>query len=203
MTTNDNGATRLEIDHADRAFGQMALMKAIGTADPDFYAGLVTQLISVGSQGRSADEGGTNFILSVVKGLRPRDQIETMLATQMAAVHNATMNFARRLARAENIPQQDSAERAFNKLARTFAAQVSALKDYRSRGEQKMTVQHVHVADGGKAVIGNVSTPVLGVGASGKAKEQPHALGYAPGVEVPREIEAERVPVPSSGRSRI
>jgi hypothetical protein len=39
----------------------------------------------------------------------------------------------------------------FNKLARTFAAQVAALKDYRSKGEQKMTVQHVHVADGGQA----------------------------------------------------
>jgi hypothetical protein len=31
-----------------------------------------------------------------------------MLATQMAAVHMATMTFARRLAHVENIPQQDS-----------------------------------------------------------------------------------------------
>jgi hypothetical protein len=46
-----------------------------------------------------------------------------------------------------------------NKLARTFAAQVEALKRYRSGGEQKMTVQHVHVADGGQAIVGNVSTP--------------------------------------------
>jgi hypothetical protein len=34
--------------------------------------------------------------------------------------------------------QQDSAERAFNKLARTFAAQVEALKRYRGGGEQTM-----------------------------------------------------------------
>jgi hypothetical protein len=67
------------------------------------------------------------------------------------------MTFARRLAHVENIPQQDSAERAFNKLTRTFAAQVAALKDYRSRGEQKMTVQHVHVAEGGQAIVGNVN----------------------------------------------
>jgi hypothetical protein len=148
---------------------------------------------------------GTNFVLSVVKGLQPRDQVEAMLAAQMAAVHNATMNFARHLARAENIPQQDSAERAFNKLARTFAAQVAALKDYRSRGEQRMTVQHVHVGEGGQAIVGNVSTPApgVGVGASEKMKEQPHALGYAPGVEMPRPIEAKRCAVPSAGRSRI
>jgi len=30
------------------------------------------------------------------------------------------------------IPQQDSAKRAFNKLARTFAAQVETLKRYRA-----------------------------------------------------------------------
>ena len=97
------------------------------------------------------------------------------------------------------IPQQDSAQNAFNKLARTFAAQVAALKDYRSKGEQKMTVQHVHVADGGQAVIGNVGTPPPGGGASEKMKEQPHALGYAPGVEMPRPAEAERATVPLAG----
>jgi hypothetical protein len=41
------------------------------------------------------------------------------------------MTFARRLAQVENIPQQDIAERALNKLARTLAAQVEALKNYR------------------------------------------------------------------------
>jgi hypothetical protein len=35
-------------------------------------------------------------------------------------------------------PQQDSAVRAFNKLARTFAAQVETLKRYRGGGEQTM-----------------------------------------------------------------
>jgi hypothetical protein len=82
-------------------------------------------------------EKGANFMLSVIKGIEPRDQIEAMLAAQMAAVHVASMTFAQRLAHVDNIPQQDSAERAFNKLTRTFAAQVSALKEYRSKGEQK------------------------------------------------------------------
>jgi hypothetical protein len=36
------------------------------------------------------------------------------------------------------IPQQDSAVRALNKLARTFAAQVETLKRYRGGGEQTM-----------------------------------------------------------------
>jgi len=189
------------IDYPDRAFGQIALMKALGTTDDDFLVGLLNQLVNTGSQGPNADESETNFMLAVVKGIEPRDQIEAMLAAQMAAVHNATMTFARRLAGVETIRQQDSAQTAFNKLARTFAAQVSALKDYRSKGEQKMTVQHVHVAEGGQAIVGNVNAPAEGVGARKKTEVQPHAIAYAPGVEMPRQIEAERAPVPCASRS--
>ncbi|RWP70780.1 hypothetical protein [Mesorhizobium sp.] len=92
-----------------------------------------------------------------MKSIEPQDQIEAMLASQMAAVRMATMTFARRLAHCETIPQQDSAERAFNKLTRTFAAQVEALKKYRTGGQQHVTVKHVTVNEGGQAIVGNVS----------------------------------------------
>ena len=126
-----------------------------------------------------------------------------MLAAQMAAVHMASMTFARRLAHVETVTQQDSASNAFNKLTRTFATQMEALKRYRSGGEQKMTVQHVHVAEGGQAIVGNVSASSEGVGARKKSEDQPHALGYAPGVAMPRQIEAERAKVPSAGGVRL
>ena len=80
-----------------------------------------------------------------------------MLAAQMAAIHVATLTLAQRLAHAEILPQQDSAERALNKLARTFATQMEALKRYRTGGEQKVTVQHVSVSEGGQAIVGNVT----------------------------------------------
>src|SRR6202040_2127433 len=99
------------------------------------------------------------------------------------------LTFARRLAHVESIPQQDSAQTAFNKLARTFAAQVEALKRYRSGGQQKMTVQHGHVAEGGQAIVGNVNATREGVGARKKVEEQPHALAYAPGVAMSCDIE--------------
>ena len=107
-------------------------MESLGTADFDFYAGLLTQLANVGTQEKTLDERGTNFMLAMVRGIGPKDEIEAMMAAQMAAVHMTTMTFARRLAQVDNIPQQDSAERAFNKLARTFAVQVEALKRYRT-----------------------------------------------------------------------
>jgi hypothetical protein len=63
-----------------------------------------------------------------------------------------------------------------------------------------MTVQHVHVAEGGQAIVGNVNAPAEGVGARKKSEDQPHAqLTYAPGGEMPRQIEAERATVPSAG----
>jgi hypothetical protein len=40
----------------------------------------------------------------------------------------------------------------------TFALQMETLKKYRSSGEQRITVQHVTVNDGGQAVVGNVNT---------------------------------------------
>jgi len=110
-------------------------------------------------------------MLSVVKGVEPGDQVEAMLAAQMAAVHMATMTFARRLAHVENIAQQDSAERAFIKLARTFAAQVEALKRYRSRGDQTVRVEHVTVNDGSRAIVGNVTQ---GGGVRWKTRRRPH-----------------------------
>jgi len=200
VVTGQN-AVKTEVDHPDSVIGVVALMRALGTTDFDFYNGLISQLLNA-SREKEASESGTNFMLSVIKGIEPRDQTEAMLAAQMAAVHMASMTFARRLTHVETIPQQDSASNAFNKLTRTFAAQVEALKRYRSGGEQKMTVQHVHVAGGGQAIVGNVNASTEGVGARKKVGEQPHAqLTYAPGVATPRQIEAERATVPSASHS--
>jgi hypothetical protein len=191
----EGDVAKINHDHPDAHTGTVAIMRAMGTTDLDFFDGLMLQLVNAG-QGPRPSENAVDFMLAVIKGVEPRDQIEAMLAAQMAAVHMASMTFARRLAHVENIAQQDSAERAFNRLTRTFAAQVEALKRYRSGGEQKMTVQHLHVAEGGQAIVGNVSAPAEGVGVRKKSEVQPHALGYAPGVAMPRQIEAERTEMP-------
>ena len=68
------------------------------------------------------------------------------------------MQMAKRLNNVENLPQQDSAERALNKLSRSFASQMEALRKHRNGGKQTVTVQHVNVSDGGQAIVGNVET---------------------------------------------
>jgi hypothetical protein len=102
----------IQPDHPDETTGLILLMAALGTADVDFLNGFLSQLANASSSGHEVDEHSINFMLSVVKGIQPQDQIEAMLAAQMAAVHVATMTFARQLAHVENIPQQDSAERS-------------------------------------------------------------------------------------------
>jgi hypothetical protein len=161
-------------DHPMPLFGRALVMQALGMADADFFDGLLAQLVNASAQDKKPDERGLNFMLAAIKAIQPKDEAECMLAAQMAAVHMATMTFARRVNNVDNIPQQDSAERAFNKLARTFSVQMEALKRYRTGGEQKVTVQHVTVNEGGQAIVGTVSQEAGGGGCDKRSEEQPH-----------------------------
>ena len=151
-----DGTLQITFSHADPDVAHNLLMAGLGTCDANFMMGIHGEIASIGARGRKIDEGASNFLLSVVRAMQPRDELETMLAVQMGAVHQATMMMARRLNHVETIPQQDAAERALNKLARTYAMQMEALKRYRTGGHQKVTVEHVTVNAGGQAIVGTV-----------------------------------------------
>ena len=53
------------------------------------------------------------------------------------------------------------------KMLRTFTAQMEALKRYRTGGQQKVTVEHVHVTAGGQAIVGVVNRGKANSGKSG------------------------------------
>ena len=83
-----------------------------------------------------------------------------------------------------------------NKLSRTYATLLEALNRHRGKGQQKVTVEHVHVHNGGQAIVGNV-----GGGMQTKSEDQPHALGYAPGQEMrSANTEREAVPIARDGK---
>ncbi len=156
-------------DHPNPTVAHVLLARAMGSTDQAFTHSMLLQMANASGTGPVPDEATLNFLLSVIEGVAPRDQTEAMLAAQMAVVHNTMMTFARRLNHVESIPQQDSAERTLNKLARTFAVQMETLKRYRTGGEQKVTVQHVHVNDGGQAIVGTVAPIPLEGGGAGNA----------------------------------
>jgi len=109
-----------------------------------------------GNAGEASDE--RYFMLSIVKDIAARDAVERMLAVQMAATHVAMIRSARWLSGTETIPQVQAHYTGYNKLARTYAAQVEALRKYRNGGKQTVTVQHVNVEDGGQAIVGHVQS---------------------------------------------
>jgi len=189
--SKDGSSWQIGFDHPDQLVGRALVMDALASADEDFLNGIKNQLANASAHGQDIDERGLNFMLSVIKGIGPRDQLEAMLAAQMAAVHVATMTFARHLAQAEETVLVDSAERAFNKLTRTFAMQMEALKRYRSGAEQKVTLQHVSVAEGGQAIVGNVTQAPRENGQEKAAREKAATL---PDTNV--------VPMPSMDKSK-
>lgn len=137
-----------------------ALCRIFGTSDTMQANTLLSHCLKSLKTDEASDEHlGQDeriFMLSVIRDLAPRDPVERMLAVQMAATHVATIRSARWLANTENIPQVQAHYTGFNKLARTFAAQVEALRKHRTGGEQRVTVQHVNVSDGGQAIVGNI-----------------------------------------------
>ena len=145
------------IDHPDPELGEQLMANALGVADRDAMHGILRQLVKASVSGENPDEVNLSFMISMVKSIKPRDSVETMLVAQMVSVHVMAMRCAHHLAHAEDLAQHDSAARALGRLARTFPAQIDALNRYRSHGEPAVTVQNVSVGDGGNAIVGNVT----------------------------------------------
>ncbi len=139
---------------------ESALCEIFGTPDRKQASDFLGHCIKVLKADEASDDHPGHderaFMLSIIRDLAPRDAVERMLAVQMAATHVATIRSARRLAHTENIPQAQAHYTGFNKLARTFAAQVEALRKHRTGGKQTVVVQHMNVSDGGQAIVGNV-----------------------------------------------
>src|SRR5947209_15041472 len=132
-------------------------------------------------------------------GIAPQDEIESMIAAQLIAAHNATMECYRRAMIGEQTLEgrRDNLSQA-NKLSRTYAVLLDALNRHRGKGQQKVTVEHVHVHSGGQAVVGMVETP--GGGDRPKSEDQPPAkqIAHAPQPAV-WSADQEREPFPVTG----
>ncbi len=124
-----------------------------------------------------SNQGELKKLLVHLQDINPQGAVEEMLATQMLGTHKmimTTITFAHKMMFPEMI---GNFVNALTKLSRTFTTQMEALNRHRGKGQQKMTVEHVHVNAGGQAIIGHVDTsPKKGKGGriNEKNKEQPH-----------------------------
>jgi hypothetical protein len=98
--------------------------------------------------------------LAALRGFKPRDELEGMLAAQMIGLHNAAMECMRRAMVADQPMEcQNHLLAQANKLTRSYTLMMESLNRYRGKAtEQKVTVEHVHVHAGGQAIVGHVET---------------------------------------------
>ncbi|OJX50297.1 MAG: hypothetical protein BGO81_04235 [Devosia sp. 66-22] len=163
----ENGVVQVQIDakDADKNAGRVEdqFCAQFGTDNSHFASLMAEQLAaySVVKDKNTGDEqvnaNVANAHISIVRGIGPRDEVEAMLAVQMAGIHMLTFAAIGTAYKTTQPMQKDQALAQVNKLSRTFTTQMEALKRYRSAGEQKVTVEHVHVHEGGQAVVGNVT----------------------------------------------
>ncbi len=97
--------------------------------------------------------------LELYESLEPADGAEGMLGLQMVGTHDAALQCLKRAA----LPNQtfagrDMALKHASKLMALYTQQLAALNKHRGKGQQKVTVEHVNVAAGGQAIVGNIET---------------------------------------------
>jgi len=207
------GGAYIGPDHPMPALWAMALQQVFGTANLDFAALMLGDISDAATaEHDTVDEKAANGILGALHGINPGDEVEAMLATQMVATHLAAMECLR-WARApgQTFEGRDMNLRHATKLSRTYTMQVDSLKRYRSKGEQRVVVQHQHVnvtaEQAAVQVNGGVDPAPEGRGTASKPEEQPHApakpapLAYEPGTPLPCPDPA-RDAMPATGSER-
>jgi hypothetical protein len=99
-----------------------------------------------------------NIGIAILNELKPRDVMEAMLITQMIGVNNIAMETLPLAMRANQTCEGKEINiRQATKLIRTFTQQMATLKNYRQKGQDKVTVEHVTVNDGGQAIVGSIT----------------------------------------------
>jgi hypothetical protein len=134
------------------------LRNAFGTASSAFVQASLYQLIAAARlPGSGISEIAVNASLALIEGAKPQGEIEAALVLQMACTHAAAMAVLATFAGGHG-PDRNMAIRASaaGRLLRAYATQVETLRRLRNGGSQIVRVEHVHINEGGQALIGNV-----------------------------------------------
>ena len=165
--------------------------KATGASSPETGAvrlSQVTNTLWLGNSDAMAEAATVVDVMQTMEELAPRDGFERMLINQMMAVHHATMEcFRRAMISQQSFEGRDSNLKHAQKLTAMYAVQLETLNKHRGKGQQKVTVEHVNVAAGGQAIVGNVETRSAPGGAAEQQKAPPQ---IAHQVDRPNPLEA-------------
>jgi hypothetical protein len=136
-----------------------ALKTALGTCSSAFVTASLAQLqFAARLPDGPVSETAMNAALALIEAVKPQDEVEGALAVQMACTHSAAMAVLGRLGSGHSGYRLLAAyATAATKLLRAYTAQVDALRRLRGGGAQNIRVEHVHINDEARAVIGTLS----------------------------------------------
>ena len=131
----------------------------------EMVAVLLNQLASTMPFGRGApnDPTALNFAIDSMLKLAPKDCFESLICSQMVALHSLGMEYLRRsITPGSTNDQVDGNVNRATRLLRTFGSLAETFRTRRGGGRQKIVVKHVNVNAGGQAIVGNVGRGVGG-----------------------------------------
>ena len=142
------------------------LKKALGTKSSDFVnASLLELQAAAHLPFGGISEIAMNAALALIEAAAPRNEVEGALAVQMACTHVAAMSVLARFRGGGGTERHVVAlASAAARLLRAYSVQVETLRRLRHGGDQYVRVEHVHVNDGGQAIVGNVEDGWFGRG---------------------------------------
>jgi hypothetical protein len=133
---------------------------ALGSVSDDFVATSLRHLQAAARMpGGGPSELAINAALAMVAAAAPVNEIEATLAIQMACTHMVAMAVMSRIGGAHGGPGRlPGLTSVTSKLLRAFSCQAEPLRRLRSGGDQHIRVEHVHVHEGGQAIVGAVNS---------------------------------------------
>ena len=137
-----------------REINEDGQLRALGGSQSDDWNHVLNQAMlsqwygSVDQEEQATRRAAT---VAAMKGLAPKDELEAMMGVQLLAAHSAAMECYRRAMLDQQTTESRVANLAqANKLSRTYATLIEALNRHHGEGgQQKVTVEHVHVYEGG------------------------------------------------------
>jgi hypothetical protein len=122
---------------------------------------LVTQMgaMQVWGTDRTSEEKGIAAV-DLLQESHPASVVEAFLSVQMFGVHEAALLFLHRATvSGQTFEGSDANVLRAVRLLRLFNEQVELLAKLKGKtSQQKVTVEHIHVHQGGQAIVGAVST---------------------------------------------
>ncbi len=140
-------------------------LKASTGSDSQAFSDYLISLSANASLSQEASFKEYNAVIAAMYQLQPRDEIEGMLIAQLVNLNNIGMHFMSRAMKTDRVDFGDSFMNRSIKCCRQYAETLHALLKYRRKGEQTVRVEHIHVNQGGQAIVGNVNA---GDGVNGK-----------------------------------